>query len=189
MPSLLPHVHGCSQIQPPFTVFPSARTSCIPPHPTPPHHIPRHPNPPTQPPAGPDILESSTEGQREAARSALRDKNISTLTGAAVSELVWAGGHAPLAGEPDLVKRLVCLKDSEGQAEVSTRGAGATAGRPGSRAAVGGARRQGSNGGGDAQGSRAVWRIWGMCRLGGLRTLGAMKPKARRRVLREAEMG
>ena len=71
--------------------------------------------------AGPQILESSTEGQREAALAALQDKGISILTGASVAQLVRAGAHPPLEADADLSKRVVYVTDRLGQQEVGRR--------------------------------------------------------------------
>ncbi|GAB4822180.1 hypothetical protein N2152v2_009226 [Parachlorella kessleri] len=68
--------------------------------------------------AGPQILETSTEGQREAALAALQDKGISILTGASVAQLVRAGAHPPLDADADLSKRVVYVTDRLGQQEI-----------------------------------------------------------------------
>lgn len=84
--------------------------------------------------SGEDILAASPQGQREAARAALQDRGVAILTGAQVSEMRRAaarssgdsGGSVAASAssgsgseaEPDLSKRLVYLKDKEGQQEI-----------------------------------------------------------------------
>ncbi|KAL4423108.1 hypothetical protein ABPG77_004791 [Micractinium sp. CCAP 211/92] len=69
----------------------------------------------------PDILNGSPEGNRETARRVLQDQGISILAGAQVTEMRMAGsgsGEGAAGGADDLAKRLVYLRDSEGQQEI-----------------------------------------------------------------------
>lgn len=85
------------------------------------------------------------QGNRETARAALQDKGVSILTDAQVTELRRAGAPSSSSGSgseeassfgsgyssgsgssggEDLAKRLVYLRDREGQQEVRTRSEG-----------------------------------------------------------------
>lgn len=88
--------------------------------------------------SAPDILPGSPEGQREAARAALADKGVAVMVGARVTELRRAAAHYASSGgtgtstgsssddkgtatattAAELSKRLVYLRDREGQQEI-----------------------------------------------------------------------
>lgn len=63
-----------------------------------------------------DILQGSPEGQRRAASAALKDDGVAVLSSAYVTEVRLAGAGA--ATDPESAKRLVYLKDSQGQTEI-----------------------------------------------------------------------
>lgn len=65
-----------------------------------------------------DILAESPAGQRDAARRALQDSNISMLTSAAVTEVRVAAAGGAEATSTDTAKRLVYVKDASGQTEI-----------------------------------------------------------------------
>ena len=65
----------------------------------------------------PDILDVAPEGQRDAARRALEDEGVSILTSAAVTDVRLAAA-TPRSQDDSTAKRLVYVKDEDGQTEI-----------------------------------------------------------------------